>query len=52
MRCGAGDEVLVQSFIFCASLHSITFLVATPVFVDSESCSWNKDLVLLEEENL
>ena len=46
---GPGDEVLVQSFTFCASSHPITYLGATPVFVDSERDSWNMDPVLLEE---
>ena len=46
---GAGDEVLVQSFTFCASSHPITYLGATPVFVDSEKDTWNMDPVLLEE---
>ena len=46
---GPGDEVLVQSFTFCASSHPITYLGATPVFVDSEPYSWNMDPDLLEE---
>ena len=46
---GAGDEVLVQSFTFCASSHPITYLGATPVFVDSERETWNMDPELLEE---
>ena len=46
---GPGDEVLVQSFTFCASSHPITYLGATPVFVDSEPYSWNMDPNLLEE---
>lgn len=46
---GPGDEVLVQSFTFCASSHPITYLGATPVFVDSEPDTWNMDLDLLEE---
>lgn len=46
---GPGDEVLVQSFTFCASSHPITYLGATPVFVDSESDTWNMDPELLEE---
>ena len=46
---GPGDEVLVQSFTFCASAHPVTYLGATPVFVDSEDESWNMDPVLLEE---
>lgn len=46
---GPGDEVIVQSFTFCASSHPITYLGATPVFVDSEKDSWNMDPELLEE---
>ena len=46
---GPGDEVLVQSFTFCASSHPITYLGATPVFVDSEPETWNMDPALLEE---
>ncbi len=46
---GQGDEVLVQSFTFCASSHPITYLGATPVFIDSEKDSWNMDPELLEE---
>ena len=46
---GVGDEVLVQSFTFCASSHPITYLGATPVFVDSEVDTWNIDPDLLEE---
>lgn len=46
---GKGDEVCVQSFTFCASSHPITYLGATPVFIDSESNSWNMDSELLEK---
>lgn len=51
IACGVkpGDEVLVQSFTFCASSHPITYLGATPVFVDSENETWNMDPDLLEE---
>ena len=45
---GRGDEVIVQSFTFCASSHPITYLGATPVFVDSERETWNMDPELLE----
>ena len=45
----AGDEVIVQSFTFCASSHPITYLGATPIFVDSEKDSWNMDPDLMEE---
>lgn len=46
---GLGDEVIVQSFTFCASSHPITYLGATPVFVDSERETWNMDPDLMEE---
>lgn len=46
---GPGDEVIVQSFTFCASSHPVTYLGATPVFVDSEADTWNMDPELLEE---
>ena len=46
---GPGDEVLVQSFTFCASSHPITYLGATPIFVDSEKDTWNMDPALLED---
>lgn len=46
---GPGDEVCVQTFTFCASSHPITYLGATPVFIDSESGSWNMDPALLEQ---
>ena len=51
LNCGVkpGDEVIVQSFTFCASSHPITYLGATPVFVDSEPDTWNIDPELLEE---
>ena len=51
INCGvkAGDEVLVQSFTFCASSHPITYLGATPVFIDSEKETWNMDPELLEK---
>ena len=51
IACGVKprDEVLVQNFTFCASSHPISYLGATPVFVDSEPLTWNMDPVLLEE---
>ena len=51
LNCGVkpGDEVIVQSFTFCASSHPITYLGATPVFVDSEKDTWNMDPELMEE---
>ena len=46
---GPGDEVLVQSFTFCASTHPITYLGAVPVMIDSEPDTWNMDPELLEK---
>lgn len=43
-----GDEVICQSFTFCASSHPVTYLGAKPVFIDSEEESWNMDPALLE----
>lgn len=50
IACGVkpGDEVIVQSFTFCASANPVTYLGATPVFVDSEPLTWNIDPDLLE----
>ena len=49
--CGvkAGDEVLVQSYTFCASSHPITYLGAKPIFIGSEGETWNMDPALLEK---
>ncbi len=51
LMCGVthGDEVICQSFTFCASANPIVYLGATPVLVDSEKESWNMDPVLLEQ---
>ena len=51
LNCGVGpgDEVIVQSFTFCASTNPVKYLGATPVFVDSEPDSWNIDPVLMED---
>lgn len=44
-----GDEVICQSFTFCASCNPAVYIGAKPVFVDSESETWNMDPQLLEE---
>ena len=46
---GADDEVLVQSFTFCASTNPIKYVGATPVMIDSEADTWNMDPALLEQ---
>ena len=45
----AGDEVLCQSMTFSASANPILYLGATPVFIDSETETWNLCPVALEE---
>lgn len=43
------DEVICQSLTFSASANPVVYCGATPVFVDSESQTWNMDPALLEE---
>lgn len=45
----AGDEVICQSFTFSASANPIVYLGAIPVFIDSESETWNMCPIALEE---
>lgn len=45
----AGDEVICQSFTFCGSANPINYVGATPVFVDSESDTWNMSPEFLEQ---
>lgn len=44
-----GDEVICQSFTFSASANPIAYQKATPIFVDSETDTWNMCPVLLKE---
>ncbi|MDI9257689.1 DegT/DnrJ/EryC1/StrS family aminotransferase [Flavobacterium sedimenticola] len=44
----SGDEVICQSFTFSASANPIVYLGATPVFIDSETDTWNMCPVALE----
>jgi dTDP-4-amino-4,6-dideoxygalactose transaminase len=46
---GSGDEVICQSFTFCASANPIVYLGASPIFVDSEEDTWNMSPELLED---
>ena len=46
---GPGDEVLVSTLTFAATVNPILYLGARPVFIDSERMSWNMDPALLEE---
>lgn len=52
LRClgvGPGDEVLVSTLTFAASVNPILYQGAIPVFIDSERVSWNMDPALLAE---
>jgi len=49
LKVQAGDEVICQSMTFSASANPIRYLAATPVFIDSETDSWNMDPLFLEE---
>jgi dTDP-4-amino-4,6-dideoxygalactose transaminase len=44
-----GDEVICSTFTFSGSCNPVMYLQAIPVFVDSETDTWNMDPVLLEE---
>ena len=44
-----GDEVLCQSFTFIASANPIIYQGANPIFIDSETDTWNMCPILLEK---
>jgi dTDP-4-amino-4,6-dideoxygalactose transaminase len=46
---GNGDIVFCSSLTFSASCNPITYQGATPVFIDSESDTWNMDPVALRK---
>ena len=46
---GPGDEVLVSTLTFSASVNPVVYLGAKPVFIDSEQVSWNLDPTLVCE---
>jgi dTDP-4-amino-4,6-dideoxygalactose transaminase len=46
---GLGDEVICQTFTFCASANPIVYLGANPIFVDSEKDTWNICPEILED---
>lgn len=47
---GPGDEVIVSTLTFAASVNPVVYQGAAPVFVDSELQSWNMDPMLLAED--
>ena len=46
---GPGDEVLVSTMTFVASVNPIRYLGGVPVFIDSERASWNIDPALVAD---
>lgn len=44
---GPGDDVWVSTLTFAASANAITYVGATPIFVDSDPTTWNMDPALL-----
>lgn len=50
MGVGPGDEVLTSTLTFSATANAITYVGATPVFIDSNRATWNMDPELLAEE--
>ena len=47
---GVGDEVFISTLTFIGSVSPVTFLGATPVFIDADYKTWNMDPDLLAKE--
>jgi perosamine synthetase len=47
---GPGDEVIVPTFTYIASVNAIAYVGATPVFVDSDPLTWNIDVALVSKK--
>ena len=47
---GPGDEVIVPTFTMIASANAVTYVGATPVFIDSEPETYNMDVSQLENK--
>jgi len=45
---GAGDEVIVPTFTYVATVNMILLAGAKPVFVDSSAAGWNLDIEQIE----
>ena len=50
LEVGRGDTVLTSTLTFAATANAITYVGATPVFVDSDRETWNMAPDLLAEE--
>ncbi|WP_288955883.1 DegT/DnrJ/EryC1/StrS family aminotransferase [uncultured Polaribacter sp.] len=49
LNVGIGDEVICQTFTFCATVNPILYCGAIPIFIDSEKDTWNMCPVYLEK---
>lgn len=47
---GPDDDVLVSTFTFAATANAVRYVGANPVFIDSETTSWNMSPALLADE--
>jgi dTDP-4-amino-4,6-dideoxygalactose transaminase len=47
---GRDDEVLTSTMTFAATANAVTYVGATPSFIDSSPATWTMDPDLLEEE--
>jgi len=45
---GEGDEVIVPTFTYIASVNAIKYVGAEPIFVDSDKATWNLDVTFLD----
>ena len=45
---GEGDEVIVPTFTYIASVNAIKYVGAEPIFIDSDLDTWNLDTNLLD----
>lgn len=50
MDIGAGDEVIVPANTFIATVLAVTYVGASPVFVDADPHTYNLDLKKVEEK--
>jgi dTDP-4-amino-4,6-dideoxygalactose transaminase len=41
LHIGAGDEVICQTFNFCATVNPILYFGASPIFIESVQETWN-----------
>ncbi|MCL4367003.1 DegT/DnrJ/EryC1/StrS family aminotransferase [Patescibacteria group bacterium] len=46
---GPGDEVIVPTLTFIATVNAVRYVGASPVFIDSDTETWNMDVSKLEQ---